>query len=209
MFLALFISLLLSVLSFLKPNGFIDIFVTIFSSSFFAIPNFLLGPVLILIFSYYFKVLPVSGSDSLIYIILPVLTISLSMSAYLTKIFRTAYFTENDKPYVEFARSKGLSEFNILFKHIFKNAMIPILTVAGLQFGALISGVIITENVFAWQGIGTILISAIKNRDYPLIQGLTMFILLSYLLINFFIDLSYFFIDPKIRAEGVSLEQSY
>jgi len=206
MLMTIFISTLLSILSYLKANGFIDLIVTIISNLFLAVPNFLLGPLFIIFFSYYLKILPISGSNKMLNIVLPVLTLSLSMSAYLTKTMRTSLHTERDKPYVEFARGKGLSDLEILFKHIVKNALIPISTVVGLQFGALVSGVIITENVFSWHGIGTILVAAIKNRDYPLIQGITVFILFIYLLINLFVDISYYFINPRIRIKGMTFE---
>ncbi len=203
MSLAILISFPLGIISSLKPNSGIDFFTTIISSSFLAIPNFLLGPVLILIFSVYFKLLPISGSDSLKHIVLPALTIGLSMTAFLTKIIRAAFYAEMNKSYVLFARAKGLNTNKIVFKHILKNAMIPILTVIGLQFGALISGVIITETIFSWQGIGTVLIEAIRFRDYPLISGLVLFILFLYLIIHFLVDLAYLFLDPKIRKKGL------
>ncbi len=206
MTIAIFISFMLGILSALYTNSKIDLFITLISSSFLAIPNFLLGTILILIFSVYFKLLPVSGSGSFKFLILPSLTLSLSMTAFLVKIFRTSLKSEMDKPYVLFAKAKGLSQKNILFKHILKNAMIPVLTVMGLQFGALISGVIITENVFSWQGIGTLLICSIKNRNYPLLQGIVFLLILLYLLISLFIDLSYYLINPEIKINGGLVE---
>ncbi len=203
MFFAIIISFPLGVTASLYPNSTIDIFATIISSSFLAIPNFLLGPLLILVFSIGFNLLPVSGSGGFEYIILPALTLGLSMTAFLTKIIRGTFYAETNKPYVLFAKAKGLSNIQIVFKHIFKNAMIPVLTVMGLQFGSLISGVIITETVFSWQGLGTLLINGIRFRDYPLIQGLVLFILLMYLLINFMIDFSYLFFNPKLRRKDV------
>jgi ABC-type dipeptide/oligopeptide/nickel transport system permease component len=173
MTIAIFISFILGILSVLYTHSKINVFITLLSSSFLAIPNFLLGTILILIFSVYFKLLPVSGSGSFKFLILPSLTLSLSMTAFLVKIIRTSFNSEMDKPYVLFAKAKGLSQINILFKHILKNAMIPVLTVMGLQFGALISGVIVTENVFSWQGIGTLLICSIKNR-YSVLSILKM-----------------------------------
>ena len=203
MFFAIIISFPLGITASLYPNSAIDVFATIISSSFLAIPNFLLGPLLILIFSVGFNLLPVSGSGGFEYIILPALTLGLSMTALLTKMIRGTFYAETNKPYVLFAKAKGLSNIQIVFKHIFKNAMIPVLTVMGLQFGSLISGVIITETVFSWQGLGSLLINGIRFRDYPLIQGLVLFILLMYLLINFMIDFSYLFFNPKLRRKDV------
>jgi len=206
MTIAIFISFILGILSVLYTHSKLDVFITLLSSSFLAIPNFLLGTILILIFSVYFKLLPVSGSGSFKFLILPSLTLSLSMTAFLVKIIRTSLNSEMDKPYVLFAKAKGLSQINILFRHILKNAMIPVLTVMGLQFGTLISGVIITENVFSWQGIGTLLISSIKNRNYPLLQGIVFLLILLYLLISLFIDLSYYLINPEIKINGGLVE---
>jgi peptide/nickel transport system permease protein len=164
-----------------------------------AVPNFVLGPLLIIIFSIKLGWFPVSGSEGFACIILPALTLGTSMSAFLTRIIRTSIAAELKKPYVLLARAKGLSEFQILRKHLLKNASIPIVTAIGLQLGALLTGAVITETIFSWQGIGSLLVNAVKQRDYPMVQGIIVFMTFVYLILSFLVDLSYFLIDPGLR----------
>jgi peptide/nickel transport system permease protein len=199
MLLALMISLPLGTLAAFKENTAVDVSVTFISSVGLAIPNFFLGPLLIILFSIKLGWLPVSGSESFKHIILPMLTLGTSMSAFLTRITRSAVGTELKKPYVVLAMAKGLTGSQIFWKHLLKNAMIPIITTIGLQFGALLTGAIITEKVFSWQGIGSLLIASIKQRDYPMVQGIIVFIAFVYLTLSFLVDLSYFIIDPRTR----------
>jgi peptide/nickel transport system permease protein len=107
---------------------------------------------------------------------------------------------ELNKPYVILARAKGLTEGQIFRKHLLKNALIPIITTVGLQLGALLTGAIITEKIFSWQGIGSLLVDSIRRRDYPMVQGIIVFIAFVYLILSFLVDLSYFLIDPRTRA---------
>jgi peptide/nickel transport system permease protein len=200
MFTALLISFPLGVLAAFRENSLLDSAVTFVSSAGLAVHNFFLGPLLIVLFSIKLGWFPVSGSGGLEYIVLPALTLGFSMSAFLSRIVRTAVGTEMKEPYVLLARAKGLSEFNIFRKHILKNALIPVVTTVGMQFGALLTGAIITENVFSWQGLGVLLIESIGRRDYPMIQGLIVFITFVFLIVNFLVDLSYFVINPKIAA---------
>jgi peptide/nickel transport system permease protein len=197
MLLALIISLPLGTLAAFKENTAVDASVTFISSVGLAIPNFFLGPLLIILFSIELGWLPVSGSESFKHIILPMLTLGISMSAFLTRITRSAVGTELKKPYVVLAMAKGLTGNQIFRKHLLKNAMIPIATTIGLQLGALLTGAIITEKVFSWQGIGSLLIVSIKQRDYPMVQGIIVFIAFVYLTLSFIVDLSYFIIDPR------------
>lgn len=199
MLLALLISFPLATLAAFKENTTVDASVTFISSVGLAVPNFFLGPLLIILFSINLGWLPVSGSESIKHMILPMITLGASMSAFLTRIIRTALGTELKKPYVILARAKGLTEWQLFKNHLLKNALIPIITTIGLQFGALLTGAIITETVFSWQGIGSLLITSIKQRDYPMVQGIIVFITFVYLTLNFLVDLSYFFIDPRIR----------
>ncbi len=201
MFLALIISFPLGTLAAFKENTIVEASITLLSAAAAAIPNFFLGPLLIILFSIKLGWLPVSGAESLKHIILPVLTLGASMSALLTRIIKSAVGTELKKPYVLLARAKGLTEGHIFRKHLLKNALIPIVTTIGLQFGALLTGTIITETIFSWPGIGSLLINSIKQRDYPMIQGIMVFITAVYLVLNFLVDLSYFFIDPRIKHE--------
>jgi peptide/nickel transport system permease protein len=201
MLLALMISLPLGTLAAFKENTTVDASITFISSIGLAIPNFFLGPLLIILFSIKLGWLPVSGSESFKHIILPMLTLGISMSAFLTRITRSAVGTELKKPYVVLAMAKGLTGSQIFWKHLLKNAMIPIVTTIGLQLGALLTGAIITEKVFSWQGIGSLLLVSIKQRDYPMVQGIIVFIAFVYLTLSFLVDLSYFIIDPRTRQE--------
>jgi len=199
MMLSLLISIPAGAWAAFRENTFWDSALTFLTSCGLAVPNFLLGPLLVILFSIQLGLLPVSGSESPAHIVLPALTLGLSMSAFLTRIVKTAVASELQSPYVLLARAKGLSEKRVFFGHVLRNAMIPIVTAVGLQFGALLTGAIVTETIFSWQGIGVLLITAIHRRDYPMVQGLIVFIAFIYLLVNFLVDLSYLVIQPRIR----------
>jgi peptide/nickel transport system permease protein len=201
MFLALLISFPLGAWAAFRENSPIDSLTTFAVSAGVAVPNFFLGPLLIIFFSIKLDLLPVSGSGGFKYVVLPALTLGISMSAYLTRIIRGAVGTELKKPYVLLARAKGLSPVRVFTRHVLKNSLLPVTTTAGLQLGALLTGTIVTETIFSWQGIGILLAQSIHRRDYPMVQGLTLFITFVYLVINFAVDVSYFFIDPRIRNE--------
>ncbi|RMG60664.1 MAG: ABC transporter permease [Deltaproteobacteria bacterium] len=166
-----------------------------------SMPNFWLGPLLILLFSIKLNLLPVAGRGGLSHLILPSLTMGLGMSAILTRLLRSSLLDEFGQDYVKTALSKGLPRRRVLLVHVMKNSMIPVLTVMGLQFGALLAGSIITEMIFSWPGIGYLTISAINNRDYPLVQGCVLFIALFYVLVNLLTDMAYGLFDPRIRYE--------
>ncbi|HLP46783.1 MAG TPA: ABC transporter permease [Candidatus Kapabacteria bacterium] len=201
MTLALLVSFPLGALAAFKENSFLDMVVTFASSAGLAMPTFFLGPLLIILFSVKMGLLPVSGSEGFKSIILPVFTLGVSMCAFLTRIIKVSVGVELKKPYVLLARAKGLNETGVFFKHVLKNAMIPIITTVGMQLGALLTGAIVTETIFSWPGIGTLLINSINRRDYPMIQGLIVFITSIYLIVNFLVDLTYFFFDPRTRHE--------
>lgn len=164
-------------------------------------PNFALGPVLILIFSIQAGWLPVSGRDSPASYILPAITLGTSMAAILTRMVRSSMLEQLSSDYVRTARAKGLSEAAVLYRHALRNGLIPVVTVIGLQFGALLAGAIITETIFSWPGLGRLTIEAIHARDYPLLQGCVLSIALTYVLVNFLTDLGYSLLDPRIRAQ--------
>ena len=170
--------------------------VSLFGLSF---PNFALGPILILIFSIYLGLLPVSGSGSVAHLILPAITMGGSLAAILTRMVRTSMLEELGQDYIRTARAKGLPERTVVYRHALRNAMLPILTVVGLQFGALLAGAIVTETIFSWPGIGRLTIQAIGNRDYYLVQGCILAIGLTYVLVNFLTDLLYSVANPRIR----------
>ena len=171
-------------------------------------PNFALGPILILVFSIWLGWLPVSGAgsgsflsgDMLWHLILPSFTLGLSLAAILTRMVRTSMLEELGQDYIRTARAKGLSERNVVYRHALRNALVPVLTVVGLQFGSLLAGAIVTETIFSWPGIGRLTISAISNRDYALVQGCTLVIGLTYLAANLLTDLAYTLANPRIRG---------
>jgi ABC-type dipeptide/oligopeptide/nickel transport system permease component len=162
-------------------------------------PNFALGPVLILFFAVKLGWLPVSGSGGLAYLVLPAITLGGALAAILTRMVRTAMLEELGQDYIRTARAKGLPERTVVYRHALRNAMIPVITILGLQFGALLAGAIVTETIFSWPGIGRLMIQAISNRDYYLVQGCILAIGLTYVAVNFFTDLMYSALNPRIR----------
>jgi len=164
-----------------------------------AIPNFALGPLLILLFSIEIGVLPVSGRNGLGSYVLPAATLGAALAAILTRMVRGAMLEELSGDYIRTARAKGLSTAAVLFKHGLRNALIPIITILGLQFGTLLAGTIVTETIFSWPGIGRLTVQAISARDYPLLQGCILVISLSYVLVNLLTDAIYSVVDPRVR----------
>jgi len=170
--------------------------VSLFGLSF---PNFALGPVLILLFAIKLGWLPVSGSGSLAHLVLPAITMGGALAAILTRMVRTSMLEELGQDYIRTARAKGLPERTVVYRHALRNAMIPVLTVVGLQFGALLAGAIVTETIFSWPGIGRLTIDAISKRDYNVVQGCILAIGLTYVAVNFLTDLLYSVANPRIR----------
>jgi len=165
-----------------------------------SVPNFALGPVLILVFSIGFGWLPVSGRGGFTHMILPAATLGAALAAILTRMVRSSMIEELSSDYVRTARAKGLSERTVLYRHAFPNALVPIITIIGLQFGTLLAGTIVTESIFAWPGIGRLTVQAIQARDYPLLQGCILMIALSYVVVNLLTDVVYSLVDPRIRV---------
>ena len=166
-----------------------------------SIPNFALGPVLILLFSVVLGWLPVSGRGGISHLILPAFTLGAALAAILTRMVRTSVIEELSADYVRTARAKGVSESGVLFRHALRSALIPILTILGLQFGSLLAGTIVTESIFSWPGIGRLAVQAIGARDYPLLQGCILLIAVSYVFVNLLTDLVYAVVDPRVRFE--------
>ncbi len=166
-----------------------------------SIPNFALGPILILVFSVILGWLPVSGRGGISHLILPAFTLGAALAAILTRMVRSSVIEELSADYVRTARAKGLSESAVLFRHAFRNALIPILTILGLQFGTLLAGTIVTESIFSWPGIGRLAVQAITARDYPLLQGCILLIAVSYVVVNLLTDFLYAVVDPRVRLE--------
>jgi ABC-type dipeptide/oligopeptide/nickel transport system permease component len=170
--------------------------VSLFGLSF---PNFALGPILILVFSIRAGWLPVSGAGSFANLVLPAVTMGSALAAILTRMVRTSMLEELSQDYIRTARAKGLSETTVVYRHALRNAMIPVITVLGLQFGALLAGAIVTEKIFSWPGIGRLTVDAISNRDYYVVQGCILAIGLTYVLVNFLTDFVYSVLNPRIR----------
>jgi len=164
-----------------------------------SVPNFALGPVLILIFSVEIGWLPVSGRGTVAQLILPAVTLGAALAAILTRMVRGSMIEELSSDYVRTARAKGIPESSVLFRHAFPNALIPVITIVGLQFGSLLAGTIVTESIFSWPGIGRLAVQAISARDYPLLQGCILIIALSYVAVNLLTDLVYAVVDPRVR----------
>jgi ABC-type dipeptide/oligopeptide/nickel transport system permease component len=162
-------------------------------------PNFALGPILILLFSIKFGWLPVSGSGTFANLVLPAITMGSALAAILTRMVRTSMLEELSHDYIRTARAKGVSETRVVYHHALRNAMIPVITVLGLQFGALLAGAIVTEKIFSWPGVGRLTVDAISNRDYYVVQGCILAIGLTYVAVNFLTDLVYSALNPRIR----------
>jgi peptide/nickel transport system permease protein len=167
-----------------------------------SMPNFWLGPVLILVFSLWLGWTPVSGRDSAASLILPALTLGTALAAILARMIRSSLLEVLGEDYVRTARAKGLAEHRVIWHHAMRNAWLPVVTLLGLQLGALLGGAVVTEIVFDWPGIGSLLIQAIQQRDYPVVQGCVLFISLIYVLVNTLTDLAYGLIDPRIRESA-------
>ena len=175
-----------------------------------AVPSFVLGLILILVFAVGLRVLPVAGYESLFddpvrglrYLLLPAISLGAVLAAFLLRTTRAAVLDVLSSDYIQAARSRGVTESRLLFRHTLRNAGLPIVTAVGLTFGALITGAVVTETIFNIPGIGSLLVNAIKRRDYPVLQGVVMFATLAYLVVNLAVDLLYGLVDPRIRLSG-------
>jgi peptide/nickel transport system permease protein len=198
MIFALMMAFPLGVVAALKRRSSVDRFSLLFSLVGFSTPNFWLGPLLIIVFSIDLGWLPVSGRGTLAHLILPSVTLGMAMSAILTRMIRSALLDVLHEDYIQTARAKGLSEQRVWLKHALRNSLISVVTIVGLQFGALLAGSIITETIFTWPGLGRLTIQAIQTRDYPLVQGCVLVIATSYLIVNLITDIVYHVVDPRI-----------
>jgi ABC-type dipeptide/oligopeptide/nickel transport system permease component len=199
--LALLFSIPAGVHAAVKSNTGQDRWISFFSLLGLSLPNFALGPLLILFFSIQLMWFPVSGIGGLRHLVLPAVTLGLGLAAVTTRMVRTAMLEELGQDYLRTALSKGLPRRIVLYKHALKNSLIPIITVVGLQFGNLLAGTFVTESIFSWPGIGRLTLQAIQFRDYPLVQGCILAIAVTYIGVNFLTDLAYLLVDPRIRME--------
>jgi ABC-type dipeptide/oligopeptide/nickel transport system permease component len=183
----------------LKVDRWADNLATVMSLTISAMPHFWLGPLLMMVFALWLGLLPVSGMDSNTSIILPALTLGFGLAAILTRMTRASMLEVLDEDFIRTARAKGLPEKTVILKHALRAALLPIVTVLGLQLGSLLAGTVITETVFAWDGIGRLLVESIEKRDYPVTQACVLVIALTYVFVNLLTDIIYTRIDPRVR----------
>jgi peptide/nickel transport system permease protein len=196
---AFIIAFPLGTIAALKKDHLADVGAMSFSLLGVSIPYFLMGPLLILLFSITLGWLPVSGRDGLDSLILPALTLGTALAAILSRMIRASLLEVLNEDYIRTAKAKGLSQFRIIGLHALRNAMLPVITLIGLQIGALLAGAVITEMVFSWPGLGQLTIESIQKRDYPVVQACILLISMSYVVINTLTDIVYGVLDPRIR----------
>ena len=214
MIVALVVAVPLGVIAAVRANTWVDNVAMALALVGVSMPNFWLGPLLALLFGVYLGWLPISGrgpsAEFLIgsvpsvppeYLVLPALTLGLALAAILARMTRASLVEELKELYVRAARSRGLSMRRTVLRHALRNGLIPIITIVGLQFGAVLTGTIITETIFAWPGLGRLLIQSIQFRDYPMVQGCILLIAVTYVAVNLLTDLAYGLADPRIRYE--------
>lgn len=166
-----------------------------------SVPNFWLGPLLAIVFAVELGWLPVGGRGTLAHLVLPAVTLGAALAAILARMTRASLLEELREPYVLAARAKGVSRSRAVLHHALRNSLIPIVTILGLQFGVVLTGAVITETIFAWPGVGRLLIQSISFRDYPTVQGCVLLIAVTYVGVNLLTDLTYGFLDPRIRVD--------
>lgn len=195
---ALIIALPLGVLAAVRKGSIWDRSAMTFSMLGVAIPNFWMGPILILVFSLWLGWFPVSGNDHVLSLVLPALTLGTALAAILSRMIRASLLEVLNEDYIRAANARGLLPSTVIWKHALKNAALPVVTILGMQLGALLAGAVITETVFSWPGIGQLTIDAIQKRDYPVIQSCVLLISLCYVVVNLFTDLAYAYLDPRV-----------
>lgn len=200
MFFALLFGPLLGIIAALNQRKWPDYFLSLFALIGISVPSFFLAPLLLVLLSIKFNIFPISGADDgIISVILPALSLGTALSAMLARMSRASMLEVLSQDYIRTALAKGLSFKEVFFKHALKNALIPIVTLASLQFGAILAGTVITEKIFNWPGIGLLLLESIQKLDFPLVQGCVLFIAFFYATINMLTDIIYSFIDPRMQ----------
>ncbi|MCM3489824.1 ABC transporter permease [Alkalihalophilus marmarensis] len=201
-FVALLIAFPVGIFSAIKRGTMVDFGGRAFSLFGISFPNFWLGIMFILVFSVHLQWLPASGFNGIEYLVLPALTLGLILSGILARLVRSSMLEVLNKQYINTARSKGISEYNVIIKHGFRTALIPTITYIGIQFGSLLGGTVIIEQVFSWPGVGRMIVDAISQRDFPVVQGGVIMLAFLMVAVNLIIDLSYAIIDPRIKVGG-------
>ena len=196
------LALPLGIIAAVRRNTWWDTGAMSFSMLGVSIPNFWLGPILILVFSLWLGWLPVSGRSGLASVILPALTLATGLMAVLSRMVRSSMLEVLGEDYMRTARAKGMPPRRVILHHGLRNALLPVITMLGLQLGALLAGAVITETVFSWPGIGLLTIESIQSRDYPVVQACVLLISVTYVLVNLLTDLAYAWVDPRVRLGG-------
>lgn len=208
--LALLLAVPLGILAALHPRSWLDRAISAFNAFAIGIPNFLLGILLILLFSLHFAHLPVGGRVPITKdpgagvktLILPAVTLSLGIAAVLTRFIRSALLEVLSEDYVRTARAKGLPGAAVIRRHALRNALIPVITVLGIQIGRLLGGAVIVEAVFAWPGMGRLAVQAIVTRDYTIVQAALLLLVTAFIVVNLIVDIAYGFLDPRVRVQA-------
>jgi peptide/nickel transport system permease protein/oligopeptide transport system permease protein len=198
---ALLIGIPAGIVSALRPNTWLDLLVMFGALLGVSMPVFWFGLLAILFFSVELGWFPVAGRGTFRHLVLPAITLGVSSTAIIARMTRSAMLEVLSQDFVRTARAKGLLGRTIVLKHALRNALVPIVTVGGLEFGALMAGAVITETVFTWPGIGSLLVTSILARDYPVVQGAVLLIAITFIVVNLLVDLIYGFIDPRIRYD--------
>jgi peptide/nickel transport system permease protein len=199
---ALMIALPLGMLAAVRKGSIWDRTAMTFSMLGVAIPNFWMGPMLILVFSLWLGWFPVSGNEQILSLVLPAVTLGTALAAILSRMIRASLLEVLNEDYIRAANARGLLPSTVIWKHALKNAALPVVTILGMQLGALLAGAVITETVFSWPGIGQLTIDAIQKRDYPVIQSCVLLISLCYVVVNLLTDLAYAWLDPRVSLTG-------
>src|SRR5690606_22596944 len=198
---ALVVGIGLGVASALRPNTWVDALAMILALIGVSMPTFWFGLLAIMYFSVELQWFPVTGRGTLAHLVLPAVTLGVSSTAIIARMTRSSMLEVLNQDFVRTARAKGAPGPGVVFKHALRNALVPVVTVGGLEFGALLAGAVITEPVFTWPGIGRLLVQSILARDYPVVQGAVLLIAVSFIVVNLVVDLVYGFIDPRIRFD--------
>jgi peptide/nickel transport system permease protein len=196
---AISIGLPLGIIAALKVNQWPDKLANLLSLSISAMPHFWMGPILMMVFALWLGLLPVSGMESGTAIILPALTLGFGLAAILTRMTRASMLEVLHEDFIRTARAKGLTEYAVILRHALRAALLPIVTVLGLQLGSLLAGTVITETVFSWDGVGSLLVESIEKRDYPVMQACVLVVAFFYVTVNLATDIIYTKIDPRVR----------
>ncbi|MCZ6805022.1 MAG: ABC transporter permease [Proteobacteria bacterium] len=199
---AVVIALPLGILAAVYKDSIWDRFAMVTAMLGVSIPNFVMGPLLILIFALYLGWFPVSGNEGFASLVLPAVTLGTALAAILSRMVRASMLEVIQEDYIRAARARGLTELRILTVHALRNAALPVITILGMQFGALLAGAVITETIFAWPGIGQLMIESIQKRDYPVVQACVLLISFTYVLVNLVTDFTYTVLDPRVELDS-------